>query len=112
MAGSYALTGAAAALTRQLILNAGAGAYDVTGTDAGLVFGFNLAAESGAYAVSGSAASLKLTKLLEAIAGSYIVVGGDSRFTRTPPPEYTGSRSPRYLGGSGSTSGSKWKGIP
>lgn len=75
VAGSYAVTGTVASLERGLRLVADGGSYAVTGTDATLRKGYPLAATAGSYAVTGTAATLRVTRRISAAAGSYAVTG-------------------------------------
>jgi hypothetical protein len=58
-AGSYTITGTAAALEHDRVLVAAAGSYAITGTALTMDRTYVLAAEAGAYIISGVAASLE-----------------------------------------------------
>ena len=74
-AGSYALTGTAAALKFNRVLAAASGSYTVTGTTTALKFNRVLVAASGSYSVSGTAVAFKRTYVMPAASGSYSVSG-------------------------------------
>ena len=74
-AGSYSVTGSAAATTVGHVLTAAPGAYTVTGSDATLRTGHVLGAETGAYTVTGTAASLLRARVASTEAGAYTLTG-------------------------------------
>jgi hypothetical protein len=76
-AGSYALTGSAAALLRKQV--AAAGAYTITGTAAALLR--KQVAAAGAYTITGTAAALKRGQVTPA--GSYTITGAAANLVAT-----------------------------
>ena len=74
-AGAFALTGTAATLRRTHILSAAAGSYALTGTAAGLAKGLRLVADAGSYALTGTAANLLRSLKIVANVGSYALTG-------------------------------------
>lgn len=76
--GSFALTGAQAALLAGRMLAGGAGSFALTGAAAGLLAGRNLSAETGAFSLAGSDASLTADRLLAAGGGSLALTGADA----------------------------------
>lgn len=83
-AGSYTLTGNAAALKRGYALACAAGSYAILGNQATLKRSYTLTATAGAYTYAGQAATLKLAHTLTAAAGSYAVSGYAATLTYTP----------------------------
>lgn len=82
-AGSYTLTGTAAALERGREVAADAGSYAVTGQAANVEHGREVAADAGSYALSGTDAGLSITdRVVEAGAGSYALTGADASLER------------------------------
>jgi hypothetical protein len=83
-AGSYAISGGAATLSRTRKLVAGGGSYALTGTDITVRQSvYRLTAASGSYAVTGSSASLLKAGKLAAAAGSYAITGTAAALTKT-----------------------------
>lgn len=74
-AGSYALTGVAAATRAARVLTAAAGSYNLTGVAAGLVRARTLTAVSGSYSLTGVAAGLRAARTIAAAAGAYNLTG-------------------------------------
>ena len=74
-AGSFAVTGNAAALARSLRLSAAAGSFAITGNAAAFAKAFTLTAGAGSFAVTGNAAALSRSLRLTAEAGSYSLTG-------------------------------------
>lgn len=74
-AGSYALTGAAATFTKALTIAATAGSFAFTGSAATLGKGLVMIADAGTFALTGAAATLKRGYLMVAAAGSYALTG-------------------------------------
>lgn len=83
-AGSYAITGTAAALERGYLIDADAGSYAITGQDAALQQGYQVVADAGAYAISGSDADFIYNRAIDADAGSYLINGADASLEYTP----------------------------
>jgi hypothetical protein len=81
-AGSYAVTGSAAALSVAFPISATAGSYAVTGSAATFARGYVLQATPGSYAVTGAAASLRSARVVSGAAGSYAVTGTAATFSR------------------------------
>lgn len=81
-AGSFALTGPAAGLTKQSKLTAAAGSYALTGSGATLAKGFRIAAGAGAYNLTGPAANLLWNRVLPANAGMYLLSGNAANLLR------------------------------
>lgn len=77
--GSYAVSGTAAALKAGRKLAAAIGSYVLSGVDATLTHGtpgaFTLVAEAGSYVVTGTAAALRATRKIVAASGSYAQTG-------------------------------------
>jgi hypothetical protein len=82
--GAYAVTGAAAALNREFVINAESGSYIITGAAAELLAGRVLNASPGSYVITGAAAGLLADRILSADAGSYTIVGFDATLTFIP----------------------------
>jgi hypothetical protein len=82
-AGAYTLTGSAATVRVARLLSAAAGAYVVTGQAAGLYKGRTLTAGAGSYGLSGSAAALKAARKIVATAGTYALTGSDATLIYT-----------------------------
>jgi poly(3-hydroxybutyrate) depolymerase len=74
-AGSYAVTGTAAALELGREVAAEAGSYAITGTSATLVLDIPLAAGAGSYSISGVDATFSVARNLIADTGSYAITG-------------------------------------
>ncbi len=74
-AGSFALTGQTAALKAGRLLTAGAGSLALTGTAAGLKAGRGMSAAGGSYTLAGADASLRADRALAAGPGSYALTG-------------------------------------
>ncbi len=74
-AGSYAVTGKAATLSKGVKLSAVAGSYAVSGQSATLSKAIKIAANSGAYSATGQSASLSKGMRLSAASGAYTVTG-------------------------------------
>jgi hypothetical protein len=88
LAGSYALTGVAATVSRSRLLTASAGAYVYTGQTATLLRSSLLTAQPGAYSLTGQSATLTFTAaagayVLTALPGSYEVTGSSATLTNT-----------------------------
>lgn len=75
--GAYAITGTAAALNLGKRLTAAAGSYALTGTDANPLHGWRATAVAGSYAITGTAANLLHKWVLAAAAGAYNINGTD-----------------------------------
>lgn len=87
-AGSYALTGGSATLTKTggavaYSLTASAGAYALSGGTAALKVARRVTANAGSYSLTGGTASLKVARKITALAGSYSVVGGNATLTKS-----------------------------
>jgi hypothetical protein len=82
-AGSYAVTGTAAALELGREVAGASGSYAVTGTAASLELGREVAGESGSYGVTGTAAALELGREVAGNSGSYAVSGTDAGLSIT-----------------------------
>jgi hypothetical protein len=82
-AGAYTLTGSAATVRVARLLSAAAGAYVVTGQAAGLYKGRTLTAGAGSYGLSGGAAALKVARKIVANAGTYALTGSDATLIYT-----------------------------
>lgn len=93
-AGSYTLTGYDASLIKGYVLTADAGSYSVTGFDANIVKGYALNAESGSYLLSGSDATITKGYQLDCDAGSYTITGFDAEIVSSgePPVETTANQ--------------------
>jgi hypothetical protein len=77
-AGSYAVTGSAAAIKAGRAVAAGSGSYAVTGSSVGLITSHRVAANAGSYALTGANASINKSagdKTLSGDAGSYVLTG-------------------------------------
>lgn len=88
-AGSFALTGNAAGLYLGRRLSAAAASYAWTGNAASLVTSRRLAAAAGAYVLTGNAAALRLDRLLAAASGSYTFTGNDASLVHSAPGSYS-----------------------
>lgn len=91
--GSYAISGAAAGVLSDRLINASAGSYAVTGADAQLKRSFILVAEAGSYIITGAEATLLADRLINAEAGQYIISGAVAalladRLINAEPGEY------------------------
>lgn len=73
--GSYAISGAAATVTRTRLFNAAAGSYALTGAANSLLAGRALNLGAGSYSVSGAALTLLRTRIFNLAAGSYTLSG-------------------------------------
>ncbi len=80
-AGSYALTGVAAALRRGYTLVGAAGSYAITGGDATLRRGYRITADAGSYAITGGDAVLRRGYSMSLDPGSYSITGSDATLT-------------------------------
>lgn len=81
VAGSYAITGAAATLLAGAALSADPGSYAVTGADAIFVSGLVLTLDPGVYAVTGANAAVLADRVLAADPGAYVITGLDATLT-------------------------------
>jgi hypothetical protein len=77
-AGSFTLTGGAASLEYGRVLAAGAGSFALAGQDAGLRAVRTLAGGAGTFTLSGQAAGLVVARRLDATTGSYALTGADA----------------------------------
>lgn len=82
-AGSFAVTGSAATLTKTWLLSADAGSFLITGTAASLERGRLLTADAGSYAFTGVNVTLNKGVSLVADAGSYACTGTDADLLKT-----------------------------
>lgn len=73
--GSYSLTGLAASIVAQRMINAALGTYSVSGIAASLVSGKMVNAAPGSYSLTGVAATLLVDRLINAGLGSYSISG-------------------------------------
>jgi hypothetical protein len=73
--GSYALSGASAALEVGRVVGAAPGSYASSGTAAALELGYRMSADAGTYALAGTAAALRATRQLQAVPGTYALGG-------------------------------------
>lgn len=83
-AGSYAITGTAAALEHGYLIDADTGSYAISGQDAALQQGYQVAVDAGAYAISGSDADFIYNRAIDADAGSYLINGAAASLEYTP----------------------------
>lgn len=86
-AGSYSLSGQAAALRVDRKISAGAGSFALSGQNATLRKGYRLAANAGSYSLAGQTASLLAERRLSAEAGEFTFTGEDATLTYTPNEE-------------------------
>lgn len=93
-AGSYAIAGQDATLTRGRIVSADAGSYAIAGQDATLTYtpaggAFTLTADAGAYVIGGQNATILKGRVVTADAGAYAIAGKDATLTWSPAAAYT-----------------------
>ena len=86
--GSYAISGTAATLLKNSIVDAVSGAYVISGTDATLLRNKVLPGDSGAYLIAGTDATIVYTPAtgaytLDADSGAYSIAGTDATFVYT-----------------------------
>lgn len=77
-AGTFALTGVAAALRAARTLTAASGTFALTGNAANLLYGRKLAAGAGSFALTGNDATFPRTYRLAAAAGAYALTGNSA----------------------------------
>lgn len=77
LAGSYALTGTAASLEHSHVLIAGAGSYVLTGTDASIERAYHIDSEAGVYTYTGedTGENQPISRALVADSGTYTLTG-------------------------------------
>jgi len=85
--GAYALTGAAATLTKtggatNFSLTAQGGSYSLTGASATVKVGKVISASGGSYSVAGQQATVKLGKRITALGGAYSLTGASATLTK------------------------------
>lgn len=84
-AGSYTLTGQDVTFVVDRVLTAESGSFSLTGTDATLTYSgttYTLTADPGSYTLTGTDAALEAGRLLAASPGSYTLTGQDATLTR------------------------------
>lgn len=74
-AGSYAVTGAAVGLLKDLLIGAGAGSYALSGSPVSLPVDRVMGASAGSYSLTGAAVALLKDMLISVAAGSYTLTG-------------------------------------
>lgn len=82
-AGSFALSGQAAALKADRRLTGNAGSFALSGQTAGLLYGRKVAAASGVFTFTGQDVAFRLGYGLTAAAGSFALTGQTATLTRT-----------------------------
>ncbi len=80
--GSYTITGGAANLEYDQILQGNAGAYTITGADAGLHYDQRLVCEAGSFSLTGNSATFLYNQTIYAGAFSFIWTGNQATFSK------------------------------
>lgn len=83
-AGSYAISGQAATITRSRLITAQAGAYTYTGQSATITRSRLITAQAGAYTYTGQSATITRSRYIAAQAGAYTYTGQDATITYIP----------------------------